>query len=83
MKSFSAKVTNVSFEPALNVTTPEALVVPTNCLRTVYCVSVAPALSVVRSVLITCFGNLNRALFFCVSLSRATLLVSNSITSVP
>ena len=36
VKSFSEKARKVSLLPAVNVTTPDALVVPTNCLLTVY-----------------------------------------------
>ena len=37
-----ANAPKVSFVPAVNVTAPDEFVVPTNCLRTVNCVSLAP-----------------------------------------
>ena len=65
--------------PAPNVTTPEALVVPINCLRTVYCVSDAPWLLVVKRVLITCLGSFSNALFFSGSTNLGIKLVSRII----
>ena len=48
-----------SLLPAVNATTPEAFVVPINCLRIVICESLALLLSSVNKVLITLLGNLN------------------------
>ena len=55
---------------------PEELVVPINCLRTVYCVSDAPELLSVNRVLTTAFGSFSNALFFSGSLSLGIKFVS-------
>ena len=73
---------NVSLLPAVNVTTPDELVVPTNCLRTVNCVSLTPLLVSVKRVLIVFFGNLNSATFFSGLFNLATLKSSKPKTSL-
>ena len=57
-KSFSAKPTNVSPDPDENETTPDALVVPTNCLLNVISVSEISLLSSVNKVFTTSLGSL-------------------------
>ena len=75
----SARATNVSFEPALNATTPDEFVVPTNCLRRVNCVSVKPEFLVVKSVLITLFGSFSNALFLSASVSLGRRISSKKV----
>ena len=71
----------VSLFETVNVTTPDEFVVPTNCLRTVNCVSLTPLLVSVKRVLIVVFGNLNNAIFFSASFNLATVSVSKPNTS--
>ena len=66
-------------EPALNETTPDELVVPINCLRTVYCVSVKPEFLVVKSVLTTLFGSFSNALFLSASVSLGRRISSKKV----
>ena len=55
---------NVSFAPAVNDTAPALFVVPINCFLIVSCVSDAPLLVAVNSVLIILLDSLYNAMFF-------------------
>ena len=64
VKSFSANETKVSPVAALNVTTPDAFDVTTNCLLELNEESLAPALVSVLSVLMGSLGNLYNPIDF-------------------
>ena len=78
-----ANAPKVSFVPAVNVTAPDEFVVPTNCLRTVNCVSLAPEFVAVKCVLTGLFGILNIETFFSGSISLATLIGSSPTFEEP
>ena len=83
VKSFSAKSTKVSPDPALNETTPDALVVPTNCLLKVTWVSGTPLLVSVNKVFITSFGSLKMDCNFSGCCNLAPIIVSSITPSPP